>query len=55
MVFWRIKYNGDSFGYQVMDDDLSNARLIDDTCQPLEGGFDYEFVEVTDAPACWVQ
>lgn len=54
MIFWRIKY-GDKFGYQVMDADMSNARLIDENCQPLEGGFDYEFVEVTEAPACYVE
>lgn len=55
MIFWRIKYEGDKLGYQVMDDAMSNARLIDENCEPLEGGFDYEFVEVCEAPANYVE
>lgn len=53
-VFWKIKLADGRDGYQVMDDDLNNPRLIDDQCNPIVGAFDYSFVEVTTAPACWV-
>jgi hypothetical protein len=53
-VFWKIKLDDGRDGYQVMDDNLSNAQLIDDQCNLLEGSFGYSFVEVATAPACWV-
>lgn len=34
-VFWKIKLDDGRDGYQVMDDDLNNAHLIDDQCVPL--------------------
>ena len=53
-VFWKVKLSDGRYGYQVMDDDLNNPALIDEECNPITGGFDYSFVEVSTAPVCWV-
>lgn len=53
-VFWKIRLSDGRYGYQVMGGDLNDPILIDENCAPLEGSFDYAYVDVAEAPACYV-
>jgi hypothetical protein len=54
MIFWTIEYGPDRLpGWQIMNADLSDAKLYDDKGNPLTGGFDYSVTGISDTPPSW--
>lgn len=54
MVFWTIEYGPNRLpGWQIMNSDLSDAKLYDDVGNLLTGGFDYSVTGVSDTPPSW--
>lgn len=53
MVYWRILTSAGQTGYQVMDNDRSNAALVDDDGAPLTGNFDYHVTDTDPALPVW--
>jgi hypothetical protein len=51
MVYWRIKFSDGTFGWQRMEDDLSDARVLDDDGNEVMGSFEYSFENDTDIPS----
>lgn len=53
MVFWKIILANGRVGWQIMNADLSDAKLYDDAGALLTGGFDYSVVGEAAAPPTW--
>jgi hypothetical protein len=53
MIFWTILISDGRTGWQIMDSNLSNAKLYDDAGNLLTGGFDYSVTGSSDTPPTW--
>lgn len=53
MVFWRIRFDDLTEGWQILTDGLETVRLTDADGNDLTGGFDYSFLEESPTPPAW--
>jgi hypothetical protein len=50
-VYWKIQFEDGSFGWQEMDDDLNNARVLDLDGAEIEHPPSYSWHSDTEMPA----
>lgn len=53
MIYWRIELNDGRTGYQVMDDHLNNAQVLDDNGQPFAGNVEYKVTDANPVAPVW--
>ena len=50
MVYWKIKFEDGTFGWQVMEDDLSNAHVVDNEGVEIKEPVGYSWHSDTEVP-----
>ena len=53
MVYWQVTFKDGSLGYQVMDDDLSNAIVKDIEGNLMTGEFEYTTTDTECSVPAW--
>jgi hypothetical protein len=53
MIFWRIRFDDNSLGWQILDDQLATQRITDADGNEMTGGFDYKFDSLSADPPPW--
>lgn len=53
MIYWKIIFADGSKGYQVMDDTLNNATVVNESGQPLTGELAYSCESGINEPPEW--
>lgn len=53
MVYWRIELEDGRTGYQVMDDNLSNAQVVDDNGTPFNEPVVYSTIDTNPPTPAW--
>lgn len=51
MVYWKIQFEDNSFGWQAMDADLNNARVLDLDGNEIAHPMSYSWHSDTETPA----
>ncbi len=50
MVYWKIELTDGRLGWQVMDNGLANALIVDQDNQPFIGSIEYKVTTYTELP-----
>ena len=50
MVYWKIKFEDGSFGWQEMDPDLNNPRVLDEQGNEIAHPPSYSWYSDTETP-----
>lgn len=50
-VYWKIQFEDGSFGWQAMDDDLNNPRILDLEGNEIKNPESYSWYSDTEVPA----
>ena len=53
MIYWRIQTDTGVTGYQVMDDGLNNASVVDDNGQPFTENIVYTVTDTSPEVPAW--
>jgi hypothetical protein len=51
MVYWKILFEDGSFGWQAMDADLNNSRILDLEGNEIESPMSYSWHSDTETPS----
>jgi hypothetical protein len=50
MVYWKIRFDDGTFGWQVMDDELGNSKVVDNDGNEVTEPVGYSWFSDTEVP-----
>ena len=53
MIYWLITFKDGTTGYQVMDDTLNNAAVVDADGNPISGSVEYVTTDTETPTPVW--